>query len=124
MENSWKMAAVVFSQLARTLRQEWQCSIPPFDTLPSEELDLVVSAWCWELAGNLAASIDPPAEVKPWVLARLASACAQAHLEAAEGNPCPVLSTAVLRNMLVGSWHQLLREKWNLMVLEDLEDLE
>lgn len=121
MKRSWLTVAVAFRELALALRQQWQCDVPPFDTLPSEELDMVVSAWCYELAGNLAGPIEPPVEVRPWILARLVKASAQARLEAAEGNACPELTTAVLRNMLVGSWHQLLRQKWNLMVLEDLE---
>jgi hypothetical protein len=28
-----------------------------------------------------------------------------------------------LQNMLVASWHQLLRDKWNLMVTFDLPDV-
>jgi hypothetical protein len=123
MHSNWNQIAQMFELLAHLRKAEWKCDVPPYDALPDEELDLAVSAWCSQMAGNLMQPIDPPDEVKPWILARLTIASVQARLEAEERNPCPEVSPETVRNMLVASWHQLLRDKWNMMVTVDLPEV-
>ena len=123
MAANWTQIAQMLEQVAQLRRAEWKCGFPPFDSLPDEETDLVVSAWCFQMAGNLLEPIEPPDDVKPWILARLVTASVQARLEASERNPCPEVSPELVRNMLIGSWHQLLRDKWNMMVTVDLPEV-
>lgn len=121
MANSWKQLADLLETTARMRLAEWKCGFPPFDCLPDETTDAAVSAWCWVMARAMEEPLDPPPEVKPWILARLAVASVEARMEEKEGTPVPELSIDLLRNMMVASWHQQLRERWNMMVWVDLD---
>ena len=123
MEKSWLLVAHLLEQVAHIHMEEWRCGLPAFDSLPDEESDLIVSAWCFQMADNLLEPINPPDFVKPWILARLLSASVQAKLEDAAKTPCPEICPESLRNMLVASWHQVLRDKWNLMVTLELPEV-
>jgi hypothetical protein len=75
---SWLEIADVLAAVARALRLEWRCELPPFDTLPSAALDEECDAWCLALAANLGEPLQPPERVRPWILARLVSMSASA----------------------------------------------
>jgi hypothetical protein len=77
--SSWKQISELLQLTARLLKAEWKSDLPPFDTLPSETLELACDAWCLALAKNVTAPIYPSEEVRPWVLARLVSMAVSAR---------------------------------------------
>ncbi len=120
---TWRQYDEVFGLLAQTFRAEWKCDLPPFDTLPSEELDGVVSAWCAVLAKNLHEWREQPPEiVRPWLLVRVLSVQALARALAAKGDKdVPPLVERTLRQLLISEWHGSLRDRWPLLMQLDTE---
>lgn len=121
LARSWQQIAELLEAAARFRLAQWKCGFPRFDSLPDEALDLAVSAWCMELAKDMVGPLEPPQEVKPWILARLVTASVEARAETAAGSPVPAVTPAFLKDVLIASWHQQLRERWNLMVTVDLD---
>jgi hypothetical protein len=110
---SWARHARIFGLLAEKLRADWNCRLPPHDTLPSEELNKAVSAWCYMLAKNLMAPLNPPAVVQPWILARILSMRATAlALAKLCDTDCPKLDEKTLRQFLISEWHGAGRGRW------------
>jgi hypothetical protein len=115
---TWQKYAELFRVLGNLYRAEWKCDVPPFDTLPSEELDRAVSEWCFLLAKDLRGMPEtPPAIVRPWFVVRLICAEALARSLAEKGDKdVPPLCNKTLRRILISEWHGGLRDKWPLML--------
>lgn len=124
MGNSWETVGMALQLTAQALKARWRCEIPAFDSLPNEALEKIVSHWSRRLARNLTATIDPPAAARPWVLARLIAAVALLSEKSAAGIPFRGLSADELVKLLDDEWRERLRDRWNLMMLEDLDSLE
>jgi hypothetical protein len=117
MTPTWNQIADLLEKIYRVLQADWKIQPPPFDTLPSEVLDVAVSAWCLQLTRDPSAPLPAPPEVKPWILARLISMSAQARLHAETGDiPAPKLTPKIMQQFLIGEWHGALRDRWNLMM--------
>ncbi|MDB6133617.1 MAG: hypothetical protein JWM59_1860 [Verrucomicrobiales bacterium] len=113
MENQWLLIAEWLDLIAAKKILEWKCEFPPDDVLPSDKLDKCVSAWCKIMARNMTASIYPPEEVRPWILARLVSCSFKAKQEAEGSNSWPdVTKKTILKAMLVDQWNNELKQKW------------
>lgn len=114
---AWNRIAEVLHQMTSVLAADWSVNPPPYDTLPSEALDVAVSAWCYQLAKDPSAPLDAPSEVQPWVLARLMSAyaCAKSNADAGD-TPAPPINPNTMRQLLITEWHAALRDRWPLMM--------
>jgi hypothetical protein len=110
---TWDDYSELFIEMARTLKEEWRIEMPSYESLPSRELELAVDAWCVIQAQNLRARIDPPLEVRPWMLARLAMASTTAVHQSVTGEfaPPPLDARSIVQ-MLCGEWNGALREQW------------
>lgn len=119
--STWLACSQAFEDSAVNRQLEWGCELPPFDALPSEALEKECDEWASQLASNFDGELTPPAEVAPWLLARLYSASAAASLLDKEGRPsCPGMVPTVLRTLLIDLWHEDMRWRWNdLMPLDD-----
>ena len=107
--------------VAQALRAEWRIELPPFDALPSETLEVLIDAWCVKLAANLNSPLNPPDEVKPWILARLVSMSASAAALARTGDiQAPEFNPQSVRQFLIGEWHGCLRDRWPLSMKLDV----
>lgn len=117
MNHTWNEIVELLSLMARVRHDEWRCGFPPFDSLPSEELEQVVDEWCLDLAGDLMGDLNPPKEVAQWILARIVSmlACAQ-EMSRTQSAPVPKLDVDTMVQFLVGEWHGALRDRWGMMV--------
>ena len=114
---SWMEISELLKFIAQIRRAEWGCELPPFDSLPSESLELIIDDWCSKLAANLNAPLTPPPEVKPWMLARLLSMSASAATLAQSGDvEAPQLSPQTVRQFLIGEWNGCLRDRWPLIM--------
>ena len=110
---TWADYSELFLEMARTLKEEWRIEMPSYESLPSRELELAVDAWCAIQAQNLRARIDPPVEVRPWMLARLAMAATTAMHQSVTGEFAPPsLDARGIVQMLCGEWNGALREQW------------
>jgi hypothetical protein len=119
---TWNQIADLLQNIYRALQADWNIQPPPFDTLPSEVLDVAVSAWCMVLSKDPSQPLAAPPEVQPWVLARLASMAVQARINAETGGiPAPKLSPETMQQLLISEWHGALRDRWNLMMSLDDE---
>jgi hypothetical protein len=117
MQPTWNQIADLLKQIYEALQVDWKIQPPPFDTLPSETLDIAVSAWCMELSKDPSEPLAAPPEVQPWVLARLVSMSAQARLNADVGGiPAPTMNPATMQQLLISEWHGALRDRWPLMM--------
>lgn len=115
------MIGTVMELTAHALKARWGCGNPPFDALPNEALETQVDLWCRRLADNLYEPIDPPGPVQPWILARLSCAAVALCERDRAGMPYHGLSKDGIKDLLVRDWHVEFRDRWNLMVLEDLD---
>jgi hypothetical protein len=98
---TWNEISKLLSLVVQKLRVEWRIEMPPFGSLPSETLELVTDSWCLMLAADLNAPLNPPAEVKLWILARLVSMSARAVALARSGDiPPPQLNPLTVRACL------------------------
>ena len=119
----WAKVSEILVAMAHDRQARWKCGFPPFDSLPREEDELEISVWCAALSQDMLGELEEtPDWVRPWILARLAVAAAAADREASERSPCPGFSAELLKNMLVASWHQALRNDWGMMVTLELEE--
>ena len=121
MSATWAQIADAFGLVARTLKLEWQCELPPFDSLPSPALEAIVDEWCDRLAADMTSPLNPPEIVKPWILARLISNAGNASNLAKSGDTdAPGLTPSTARWFLIDEWHGCLRDRWTgLMPLDD-----
>ncbi len=108
--------------LARRLLAEWNCALPPHDTLPSEHLEYAVSAWCMLIAKHIDGELPetPPEIIRPWLLARIVYANTLANIlsQKADQDP-PELCEKSVRHLLIGEWHGAGRDWWPLALKLD-----
>ena len=117
MKPTWNQIADLLENIYRALRADWKIQPPPFDTLPSEVLDVAVSAWCMELSKDPSEPLAAPPEVQPWILARLVSMSAEARRLADTGDTrAPELTPKIMQELLISEWHGALRDRWCLMM--------
>lgn len=119
MENQWTRIGEVMLLEAHALKARWKCDMPPNDALPDAQLDRMVSHWCRRLARNLTLPIDPPASVRPWVLARLICASVEARQRGTSGTAWSGLPPAGIARLLTGEWDARFRDEWAKLVLLD-----
>ena len=115
---TWEKVAHFFRLIYELRKSEWNCVAPAHDTLPSAALESVVDEWCARMARDVERPLDAPAIVRPWILARLVSASADAgiHAEVAD-QPCPpAMTPQVVEQYLIAEWHHALRNRWCLML--------
>lgn len=99
--------------MAQTLIAQWGIAAPSYDELPSRELDLAVDAWCLIQARDLRAVIDPPPDVRPWMVARLVMAAATTmQLAETQEHVAPPLGERAIVQWLCGEWNGALRDRW------------
>lgn len=105
--------AQLFAALLQLKRQEWSCAPAPFDSQASPEVELAVDAWCLVFARDPMTEELPPAEVQPWLLARLLCAqllCQQLHDQA--DLDCPPAGASSTAQLLIGEWHGCWKQRW------------
>src|SRR4051812_19823999 len=91
---TWAQLSEAFAVVMTALKDEWNCSAPDYNQAPSEHVERGCDFWCRRLSRNFGEPISPPKEFQPWILARLASAAADAlqHDRLAD-QPCPTALT-------------------------------
>jgi len=118
-QSTWAEVASVLEQAARALKLEWGCDLPRPDTLPSPALGASVDEWCERLAKQLGEPLDPPALVRPWILARLIAAASVAGVLQEQGDTdCAGLSPSIARHFLIDEWHGCLKDRWWMMMIQ------
>ena len=111
--NNWRITSVILSDIADTLGNLWQQSLPPRDCLPSGTQEALCDEWCGKLAADIRATIHPPVDVQPWVLVRLvAMAEKAAELDRSGLMGAPNLTESTLRSFLIDEWHKRLGRVW------------
>jgi hypothetical protein len=111
--NSWRIISATLSETANVLGNLWMQGLPPRDCPPSGAQEALCDEWCRELARNIRKTIHPPADVQPWVLARLvamAEKAAELHRSGMTGPP--PLTESTLRVFLIEEWHKRLSRAW------------
>ena len=115
----WSDVAQIFACMAVALQDEWGITPPLACSPPDAATDAAVDVWCRQLALDLEKTIDPPADMKPWILARVIVLvyAARAHV-ADPGQDCPGLSPAAVRFYLIDLWYGCLRAWWPMPMIE------
>ena len=111
----WAKLSDILKLRGQMLQEVWKCELPPRDSLPSPALERAVDAWAAKLAANLPVDPNPPPEVQPWLVARLAVSSAFCRTLAKRGEAGgSKLTPAILRALLVDEWREHLRNDWTL----------
>lgn len=111
---TWAKLADVLGQASRLLLAEWGCLPAAYNQVCIAADEARCDHWCRQLAKNPGEPLPAPADLRPWILARLLSATGDATLHAElQDQPCPpILTPAVLEQYLVGDWHAVLKSRW------------
>lgn len=119
MSVSWRNIEEIMTMCFRLHYSEWNVELPPFDSLPTPALEQVVDEWCAVFVRDPTAELNPPAEVKPWLLARLiigaqfARSCAERP-----GAPKPPKKwdAEAFYEFLVVDWAAYLSNLWTMLM--------
>lgn len=111
--NTWRIISATLLKTAENLGRAWQQRLPSRGGLPSPAQDALCDHWCQELAADLHATIEPPVDIRPWVLVRLVAMAEKAEelSHAGETGP-PPLTESTLRMFLIHEWHRRLSHVW------------
>ena len=112
--NSWEDMAQLLGVVTQMHREAWGLPPAPLGSRSSPAVDAAVDEWCSRLAEHPLAELCPPAELRPWLLARLRAADALARLRAqASQTPPPSENrTEALSQLLVTDWYVWGRDRW------------
>lgn len=111
--NNWKITSGALLEVAKVLSTVWEQVLPPRDCLPSGAQEALCDEWCGRLAANMHEVIHPPADVQPWVLARLVTMAGKAaELDRSGEAGAPALTESILRVFLIDEWHKRLARVW------------
>lgn len=114
MKPTWQNVADILHSLAVESQRDWGCGFPSAGAVPGAELDAECDEWARKLADDLSEPLEPPPRVRPWLLARLATAAAAARSEVSHGIEFEhaKLSPEFFRRILIDEWHGFLRQQW------------
>jgi hypothetical protein len=112
---TWAQLSEVFGTVAKILLAEWRCRAPAYSQVASETEERGCDFWCRKLSKKFGDPISPPEQFRPWIIARLASAAADAELHhKLQDKPCPtVLTPEIVAQYLIDEWHHALKARWN-----------
>ena len=113
---NWKDLHDVLVQVYRILQAEWGCQPAGYTQEPAAGVEAECDYWCEVLARDLCAEIEPPERVRPWLLARILMAAADATTHG--DRPFPGVTPATVQQYLIGEWHGALKARWKM--LDDL----
>ena len=110
---TWADLEQLVTKLADVLSTDWQVPLPAPDSEASPTVSAATDEWCRVLLRDLAAEIEPPADVKPWLLARLRCAIEMLRMLQREHRlPPPGHLGRRLQWLLIDRWHAAGVKMW------------
>ena len=123
IETPWVEVLNLIDALIALFAARWGMTLPSRGSRLSPSDEAACDEWCRQLASAPQGELNPPEELRPWILMRLQCAREIARIAAAPNTAPPGTVEERLRWLLLDKWHSHGVRMWPLIASRRNQDI-